>query len=117
MHCYVIIFTLNKDERARLLKECHNGPTSGHLGTKRTLARVTERFMWPGVGKDVNNVVSTYKTLIQYSINKNSAIMTAPIDLTSGDEQISTTTQHVWIETELSQSDRDPSASCSLMGS
>ena len=52
-------FILDKDERARLLKECHKGPRFGHLGTKRTLARVTEIFMWPGVGKDVNNLAST----------------------------------------------------------
>ena len=49
-------FILN---RTQLFKECHKGPTSDHLGTKRTLARVTERFIWPGVGKDVNNLVST----------------------------------------------------------
>lgn len=56
--CLQVRFILDKDERVRLLKECHKGPTSGHLGTKRTLSRLTERFMWPGVGKDVNNLVS-----------------------------------------------------------
>ena len=32
-------------------------PTSGHMGTKRTLSRITERFFWPGVTKDVENLV------------------------------------------------------------
>ena len=58
--CLQVRFILDKNERVRLLKGCHKGLTSGHLGTKRTLARVTERFMWPGVGKDVNNLVSTH---------------------------------------------------------
>ena len=51
-------FILNKSERAKIVKECHKDPTSGHLGTKRTLSRVTERFMWPGVAKDVYHAVS-----------------------------------------------------------
>ena len=42
-------FILNKNEQAKIVKECHKDPTSGHLGTKRTLSHVTERFMWPGV--------------------------------------------------------------------
>ena len=33
-------------------------PTSGHMGSKKTLARITERYMWKGVGKDVNKFVS-----------------------------------------------------------
>ena len=30
------------------------------MGTKRTLARITERFMWPGVAKDVYSMVSRF---------------------------------------------------------
>ena len=32
-------------------------PTSGHLGIEKTLSRITERFMWPGVSKDVELLV------------------------------------------------------------
>ena len=49
---------VNTEERVRILEACHNDPTSGHMGSKRTLARITERFMWPGVSKDVNHLVS-----------------------------------------------------------
>ena len=28
------------------------------MGSKRTLARITERFMWPGISKDVYHFVS-----------------------------------------------------------
>ena len=46
------------DERSRILASCHNDPTSGHLGTKKTLGRVSERFMWQGMVNDVNKLVS-----------------------------------------------------------
>ena len=32
-------------------------PTSGHMGIKRTLARISERFAWPGMAKDVEHLV------------------------------------------------------------
>ena len=30
---------------------------SGHMGVKRTLSRISERFIWPGTVKDVNDTV------------------------------------------------------------
>jgi hypothetical protein len=39
------------------MKECHKDLTSGHLGTKRALHHMIERFMWPGVAKEVNKLV------------------------------------------------------------
>ena len=51
-------FVTDTKERLRILESCHSGVTSGHMGTKRTLARITERFMWPGVTKDVYHLVS-----------------------------------------------------------
>ena len=30
------------------------------MGTKKTQARITERYMWQGVGKDAKAFVSTY---------------------------------------------------------
>ena len=51
-------FVTDTKERLRILESCHSDVTSGHMGTKRTLARITERFMWPGVTKDVYRPVS-----------------------------------------------------------
>lgn len=51
-------FIIDKEEQKRILDSCHKHPTSGHMGTKKTLARITERFMWPGVTKDVYQLVS-----------------------------------------------------------
>ena len=42
----------------KILKACHLDPTSAHLGVKRTLSRITEKFMWPGVSKDVERLGS-----------------------------------------------------------
>ena len=50
-------FILSIKERLQIMQSCHSDPTSGHMGSKRTLARITERFMWPGVTKDVNSLV------------------------------------------------------------
>ncbi len=53
---------MDKKEREQVIKSCHcqTAPTSGHLGTKKTLARITERFMWPGVTKEMNAMVGIY---------------------------------------------------------
>ncbi|XP_065911163.1 uncharacterized protein [Dysidea avara] len=46
-------YILDPKEKERILRGCHVHPTSGHMGTKKTQARITERYMWQGVGKDV----------------------------------------------------------------
>ena len=50
----------NHDEQQNISRSCHVDPTSGHLGIKKTLSRITERFMWPGVSKDVELLVSKH---------------------------------------------------------
>ena len=48
---------VNSDEKQKILDSCRTHPTSGHLGVRRTLSRITERFMWAGVTKDVIRMV------------------------------------------------------------
>ncbi len=43
--------------RVEFQHQCHSDLTSGHLGTKKTLSRVRERFMWQGMVNDVNKLV------------------------------------------------------------
>lgn len=45
--------------RTRLLHECHDVPTAGHLGKDKTLEQVKRRFYWPGMDKDVLQYVRT----------------------------------------------------------
>ncbi|KAL5506619.1 hypothetical protein EMCRGX_G008302 [Ephydatia muelleri] len=52
-----IRYVVNTEEQ-RILHECHNDPTAGHMGVKRTLKRINERFRWPGMVKDVTNMVA-----------------------------------------------------------
>lgn len=39
--------------RTRILHECHDAPTAGHLGKDKTLEQVRRRFFWPGMDADV----------------------------------------------------------------
>ena len=53
-------YNRNHDEQQKISRSCHVDPTSGHLGIKKTLSTITERFMWPGVSKDVELLVSKH---------------------------------------------------------
>ena len=40
------------------MTSCHVDATSGHMGVRKTLFRISERFYRKGVSKDVENMVS-----------------------------------------------------------
>ena len=44
-------YVRQRDEQLRIANACHSDKTSGHLGYRKTLARITERFFWKGVSK------------------------------------------------------------------
>ena len=46
-----------RDEQLNILRACHMDPTAGHLGVKKTVCRISERFMWKGIVKDVKSMV------------------------------------------------------------
>jgi hypothetical protein len=43
--------------RTRLLHECHDTPTAGHVGTEKTLELAKRRLYWPGMDDDVRRYV------------------------------------------------------------
>ncbi|XP_076028468.1 uncharacterized protein LOC143017563 [Oratosquilla oratoria] len=45
--------------RQELLKEMHEGNTSGHLGVKRTLEKLRQRVYWVGLRRDVQEWCKT----------------------------------------------------------
>ena len=47
----------SREEQLEILQACHADPTSGHLGIKKTVNKTTEHFMWPGIVKDVKEMV------------------------------------------------------------
>ena len=55
--CFEIRYVVNTEEQQRILHGCHNDPTAGHMGVKRTLKKINERLRWPGMVKDVTNMV------------------------------------------------------------
>ena len=42
----------------KVLLQLHDSPASGHLGNKKTLDRVRQRFYWPGLKNDVDSWIS-----------------------------------------------------------
>ena len=43
---------ITEEEKARVFKECHSAPFTGHAGGDNTLRKIKERFYWPGYYKD-----------------------------------------------------------------
>ena len=50
-------YITDKKEQLRIVYAYHEDKTSGHLGYRKTLARITERFIWKGVSKDAKEIV------------------------------------------------------------
>ena len=48
----------NRREQLKILEACQFDPTAGQMGEKRTIARITERFIWSGVVNDVKEMAS-----------------------------------------------------------
>lgn len=45
--------------RTKLISECHDTPTSGHMGVAKTLKLLARHFYWPHMIEDVKKYVST----------------------------------------------------------
>ena len=43
--------------RTRILRECHDAPTSGHLGKDKTVDSIKRRFYWPRMDADIVSYV------------------------------------------------------------
>ncbi|OWY99387.1 LOW QUALITY PROTEIN: reverse transcriptase [Phytophthora megakarya] len=52
----------DEDLRARIIREYHDAPTSGHLGREKTFAAVARDFFWPHLYKWVRKWVRTCET-------------------------------------------------------
>ena len=53
----LIRYIRDRHEQHRILRACHSDPTAGHLGFRKTLARIAERFAWKGMVKDCQELV------------------------------------------------------------
>jgi hypothetical protein len=43
------------EEKARALEECHYDPLAGHFGARKTTEKVSRRYRWKGIRKDIAN--------------------------------------------------------------
>ena len=49
---------ITEEEKARVFKECHSAPFSGHVVRDNTLRKIKKRFYWPDYYKDTMEMVS-----------------------------------------------------------
>lgn len=52
--------------RESIIKDHHDKPTDGHLGIFKTYHRITLRYYWPGMYKDVTKFVTACPICLQY---------------------------------------------------
>lgn len=45
--------------RTKILYECHDVPSAGHLGKDKTLEQIKRRFYWPGMDEDIVKYVTS----------------------------------------------------------
>lgn len=57
---YVLV--IPKSQIQRVLTECHDVPTAGHLGVTKTYDRIRNRFFWPKMFKHVLRYVTSCST-------------------------------------------------------
>ena len=58
--CFVnmqVRYVKDVEERKKILEACHSDTMSGHLGLKKTITRINQRVFWPGLVKDVHELV------------------------------------------------------------
>lgn len=58
-------FLFQKVLRVFIFEQLHNSATAGHLGIRRTLHKVKQRYFWCGLRKDVTNWCNTRKKCAQ----------------------------------------------------
>lgn len=59
-----------RDSRARVLRECHDQQTAGHLGIRKKATRVAQRYYWPGYFRHVVTHVRHCSTCQAYKVSQ-----------------------------------------------
>jgi len=60
-----------KKHRQRVLSECHDQPTAGHLGIRKTTTRFAHRNYWPGLFRNVARYVRKCDTCQRFKVIQN----------------------------------------------
>ena len=82
---------VGKRDRLEILKECHDSPLAGHMGVRKTFARVGAKYYWPKMRNDIANYVRKCSICQQVKpVNdKPAGLMTERIGVSSPWEMIS----------------------------
>jgi len=56
--------------RETVLKENHDSPAAGHVGSRKTIARLAARYYWPGMHRDTQADVRGCETCIRFKPNQ-----------------------------------------------
>ena len=80
----LLLFMVPKVHRTAALNGCHQD--AGHQGHDRTLSLLQECFWWPGMAKQMRQVIKTCRCCLQYEGGTPKAplcpiVATAPLDL------------------------------------
>jgi len=59
-----------RDRRPAILHRLHDDPTSGHLGTAKTIARAARSYYWPGMFADVTKYVQKCPNCLAYKTDQ-----------------------------------------------
>lgn len=59
---------VSKPLREKVLNENHSEPTAGHLGTRKTVARIGKNYYWPGMSRDISKFISKCKVCLEYKV-------------------------------------------------
>ena len=68
---------LPKYYRKKVLEVAHDIPMAGHLGRKKTLSRILQRFFWPGISHDVKQYCRSCAACQKVSKKSNKACLQA----------------------------------------
>lgn len=60
------LLVVPQHEVQRILTEYHDAPTAGHYGVQRTLARISARYTWTGMRKQISSYVDKCKECQKY---------------------------------------------------
>lgn len=56
--------------RKQVLQENHNQPAAGHLGVRKTVARVCRNYYWPGMYRDIKKYVLSCESCQKYKASQ-----------------------------------------------
>ncbi|XP_050745764.1 uncharacterized protein LOC127011736 [Drosophila biarmipes] len=59
-----------KEHRQRILSECHDQPTAGHLGIRKTTTRIAQRYYWKGLFHDIARNVRMCDTCQRFKVSQ-----------------------------------------------